>query len=89
MRRGWLSSGLQETWESLDLLAQEGCKYVCDWTNDDQPYPLKVKGRQFVSRPNQPEWDDVQQLWLRRNNTPPCWNSKPVAGLPPGATPLI
>src|SRR5262249_47016180 len=32
---GWLGSGLQETWDTLDLLAAEGCEYVCDWTNDD------------------------------------------------------
>src|ERR1700691_3526007 len=36
--RGWLGSGLQETWDTLDLLAAEGCDYVCDWTNDDPPY---------------------------------------------------
>jgi Predicted xylanase/chitin deacetylase len=37
---GWLGSGLQETWDTLDLLAAEGCEYVCDWTNDDQPYEM-------------------------------------------------
>jgi allantoinase len=25
---GWLGAGLQETWETLDLLAAEGCEYV-------------------------------------------------------------
>src|SRR3984957_13790654 len=45
-----------------------GQDYVIDWPNDDQPYPMKV-GKKFVSMPNQPEWDDVQQLWLRRINT--------------------
>jgi allantoinase len=50
--RGWLSSGLQETWESLDLLAQEGYQYVCDWTNDDQPYVMSLDaGRRLVSIP--------------------------------------
>jgi hypothetical protein len=29
---------------------------------------MKV-GRKFVSMPNQPEWDDVQQLWIRKINT--------------------
>ena len=27
-RSGWLGSGLQETWDTLDLLAAEGCDYV-------------------------------------------------------------
>jgi peptidoglycan/xylan/chitin deacetylase (PgdA/CDA1 family) len=39
--RGWLGSGLQETWDTLDLLAAQGCEYVCDWTNDDQPYIME------------------------------------------------
>ena len=50
--RGWLSSGLQETWESVDLLAEEGCQYVGDWTNDDQPYAMQLAGgRQLLSVP--------------------------------------
>jgi allantoinase len=42
--RGWLSSGLQETWNSLDALAAEGIDYVCDWVNDEQPYPMQLEG---------------------------------------------
>src|SRR5262249_32930619 len=41
---GWLGSGLQETWGTLDILAAEGCEYVCDWTNDDQPYRMSLDG---------------------------------------------
>lgn len=36
--RGWLGSGLQETWNTLDYLVEEGVAYVADWVNDDQPY---------------------------------------------------
>jgi allantoinase len=50
--KGWLSSGLQETWESLDLLAAEGCGYVADWVNDDLPYVMDLEeGRNLVSVP--------------------------------------
>jgi peptidoglycan/xylan/chitin deacetylase (PgdA/CDA1 family) len=50
--KGWLSSGLQETWESLDLLAAEGCGYVADWVNDDLPYVMELEeGRNLVSVP--------------------------------------
>jgi allantoinase len=49
---GWLGSGLQETWETLDLLAVEGVEYVCDWCNDDQPYMMNLEGgRSLVSLP--------------------------------------
>ena len=66
--RGWLGQEYGESQRTPKLLADAGLDYVLDWPNDDQPYPMKV-GRKFVSMPNQPEWDDVQQLWLRRINT--------------------
>ena len=49
---GWLGSGLQETWDTVDLLAAEGVEYVCDWCNDDQPYLMNLDaGRSIVSLP--------------------------------------
>jgi allantoinase len=57
--RGWLGSGLQETWDTLDLLAAERCDYVCDWTNDDQPYIMALDGgRALVSVPYSHEIND-------------------------------
>lgn len=38
--RGWLGPGLSETWNTLDLLAQQGVEYVADWCNDDLPYRM-------------------------------------------------
>lgn len=49
---GWLSSGLQETWDTVDLLAENGVEYVCDWVNDDQPYVMSLAGgRRITSIP--------------------------------------
>ena len=56
---GWLSSGLQETWHSLDYLVDEGCRYVADWVNDDQPYLMDVGGKQLVSIPYSTEINDL------------------------------
>ena len=56
--RGWLGSGVQETWNTLDYLAGEGLTYVCDWVNDDQPYLLDAGGRQMVSLPYSMEIND-------------------------------
>lgn len=63
--RGWHGQDYGESSRTPALLAEAGLDYVADWPNDDQPYALKV-GRPLVSLPVQPEWDDVQQLWLRR-----------------------
>ncbi len=46
--QGWLGPGLVETFNTPDILAEEGIKYVADWTCDDQPFEMKVrKGRLF------------------------------------------
>lgn len=65
---GWLGQDYGESQRTPQLLADAGLDYVLDWPNDDQPYPMKV-GKKFVSMPNQPEWDDVQQLMIRRIST--------------------
>lgn len=50
--RGWLSSGLSETWNSLGHLVDSGVEYVADWVNDDQPYPMTLEdGRTIMSIP--------------------------------------
>jgi allantoinase len=55
---GWLGSGLQETWHTLDHLAEFGCKYVADWVNDDQPYVMDLGGRRLCSIPYSAEIND-------------------------------
>ena len=66
---GWLGSGLQETWETLDLLAAEGGEYICDWTNDDQPYVISLDdGRRLVSVPYSHEIND-KPVFERQHRT--------------------
>jgi peptidoglycan/xylan/chitin deacetylase (PgdA/CDA1 family) len=56
---GWLGSGLQETWDTLDLLAENGVEYVADWVNDDQPYEMTLDGgRTILSVPYSHEIND-------------------------------
>lgn len=49
--RGWLGPGLQETWNSVDLLSEAGLTYVGDWTTDDQPYWIHSQPKPLVSIP--------------------------------------
>jgi allantoinase len=59
---GWLGAGLQETWSTLDLLAEAGCEYVADWgPNDDQPYMITLSGdKTIVSLPYSYDINDKQ-----------------------------
>ncbi|MGH7046700.1 MAG: polysaccharide deacetylase family protein [Stellaceae bacterium] len=62
---GWLGSGLAETWHTLDYLAEEGCLYVADWVNDDQPYLMDIGGRPLVSIPYSYEINDAPFIHYR------------------------
>lgn len=62
---GWAGQDFGESTRTPPLLAEAGFRYVLDWPNDDQPYFLSTNPA-IVSIPNQAEWDDVQQQWLRR-----------------------
>jgi peptidoglycan/xylan/chitin deacetylase (PgdA/CDA1 family) len=57
--RGWLSPALSESHRTLDLLAECGIQYVCNWVNDEQPYPMRVKTGSMISIPYSVEINDI------------------------------
>jgi allantoinase len=65
--RGWLGPGLTETWETPDILAEEGYEYVCDWVLDDQPVRLKTRGGSLVSVPYTQECNDVAMIAVQHH----------------------
>lgn len=66
--RGWLSSGLQQNWTTLDALIDGGVEYVADFINDDQPYVMNVDGREICSIPYSGEINDLPQF-MRHGRT--------------------
>jgi len=64
---GWLGPGLTETWETPDLLAEEGYEYVCDWVLDDEPVPLKTRTKPIVSIPYTQECNDVAMMLIQHH----------------------
>src|ERR1700681_1458380 len=65
--RGWLGPGLTETWDTPDVLAEEGYEYVCDWVLDDQPVMLKTRTRPIVSVPYTQECNDVAMMLIQHH----------------------
>ncbi len=65
--RGWLGPGLTETWETPDILAEEGYDYVCDWVLDDQPVLLKTRARPIVNIPYTQECNDVAMMLIQHH----------------------
>lgn len=48
---GWLGPEYGESARTPQLLAQAGIRYVCDWTNDEQPFPLKSPEGESLALP--------------------------------------
>ncbi len=63
---GWLGPEYGESTRTPRLLAQSGIRYVCDWANDEQPYPLKVPQGKLYALPVTLPLDDINALWDRR-----------------------
>jgi allantoinase len=70
---GWYGQDFNESAETPALLTEAGFGYTMDWANDDRPYLLgPYQGKHLLALPPQPEWNDLECMWLRRV-TPPVW----------------
>ena len=68
--RGWMGPGLAETFDTPDILAEEGIEYVADWCNDDQPYEMKVKSGRLVALPYTVELNDIPIYLIQHHRSP-------------------
>ena len=60
--RGWFGPEYGESDRTPQLLAQAGLTYVCDWTNDEQPFPMTTGEQPFFALPLMYELDDVVSI---------------------------
>ena len=65
--RGWLGPALTETFETVDLLKEEGFEYVADWVLDDQPVELKTRAGTLVNIPYTQETNDVAMMLIQHH----------------------
>ena len=59
---GWFGPEYGESDRTPGLLAEAGLTYVCDWANDEQPYPMSTGDRPFFALPLLYELDDVVSI---------------------------
>lgn len=55
---GWLSPGRNESENTPELLAERGVTYLCDWVNDDLPYPFETAKGRLTALPLSTEIED-------------------------------
>ncbi len=67
--RGWESPGLTETYETIDILAEEGIEYVADWVLDDQPCEITTTVGPIVSVPYTVETNDITMMALQHHSS--------------------
>jgi allantoinase len=56
---GWLGAGYGESTRTVEVLSGLGVRYVCDWANDEQPYPMRVREGSMTALPVAVDLDDV------------------------------
>lgn len=64
--QGWLGPEYGESDRTPRLLAEAGITYVCDWANDEQPYPMTPGDNALFALPLLYELDDVAALAQRK-----------------------
>ena len=63
---GWMGPEYGESERTPRLLGEAGVRYLCDWANDEQPYPLKVPVGELFALPVMLELDDVVAMVHRK-----------------------
>ena len=66
--KGWLSSSLRGTLNTVSILAGEGCSFYCDIMNDDQPFIINTDNGPLCGIPYSNEINDFT-LVTRRGHT--------------------
>jgi allantoinase len=64
-----MGPGLGETFNTPDVLAEEGIEYVADWVNDDLPYAMKVKNGSLISIPYTLEINDITIYLIQQHRS--------------------
>ena len=69
---GWLSPARSQSHATLDILAQNGIRYACDWANDDMPYRMSTPHGPIWAMPLAQETDD-RTVMLDLRHTEDSW----------------
>ncbi len=60
--RGWLGPGLTQTFETPEILAEAGVKYIGDWVWDDEPSQIHTAKGPLVTLPYTVEHNDIPMM---------------------------
>jgi len=67
--QGWLGPGLTETYETPDLLAELGVRYVGDFVHDDEPAEIATAHGPLVTLPYTLELNDIPMMMVQHHRS--------------------
>ena len=66
---GWLGPGLTQTYDTPDILAEAGVKYIGDWVFDDEPVPIRTTHGPLVTLPYSVELNDIPMMIVQHHES--------------------
>ena len=66
---GWLGPGLTETYETPELLAAAGVKYIGDWVYDEEPTEISTAHGPLVTLPYSIENNDITMMIVQHHES--------------------
>jgi allantoinase len=66
---GWLGPGLTQTYETPELLAAAGIKYIGDWVYDDEPTTIATANGPLVTLPYTVELNDIPMMIVQHHES--------------------
>jgi peptidoglycan/xylan/chitin deacetylase (PgdA/CDA1 family) len=64
---GWLGPGLTQTYETPELLAEAGIKYIGDWVYDDEPTEIQTASGPLITLPYTVENNDIPMMIVQHH----------------------
>ena len=66
---GWLGPGLTQTYDTPELLAAAGIKYIGDWVYDDEPTEIATANGPLVTLPYTVELNDIPMMLVQHHES--------------------
>ena len=66
---GWLGPGLTQTYETPELLAEAGVRYIGDWVWDDEPCSIATAHGPLVTLPYSVELNDIPMMIVQHHES--------------------
>ena len=66
---GWLGPGLTQTYETPEILAEAGVRYIGDWVYDDEPTVIRTGNGPLVTLPYTVELNDIPMMIVQHHES--------------------